>query len=302
MNAILDKLKKSSTIKIAQVLDQSDVLSDKQCLQTPVPFINVALGGDFEGGIRSGVTTFAGPSKHFKTLFALVVAAAFLHKYKDGVVLFYDSEFGTPQGYFENLDIPMDRVFHTPITDIEELKSDLMNQLAGLKKKDKVFIIIDSIGNLASKKEVDDALDGKVVADMTRARAIKSLFRMITPHLTLKDIPLIVINHTYKTLEMYSKDVVSGGCVVAGTLIQTNDGLKAIEDFVVGDEVVTIYGPRKVTNVWNPDTLAEGTPDTFEIVFEDGYKVVCSDEHKFLIDGHWVEAKNLTTDMDVSVV
>jgi hypothetical protein len=34
---------------------------------------------------------------------------------------------------------------------------------------------------------------------------------MVTPHLTIKDIPMITINHTYKTMEMFSKDVVSGG-------------------------------------------------------------------------------------------
>jgi len=54
-------------------------------------------------------------------------------------------------------------------------------------------------------------LDGKSVADMTRAKQIKSLFRMITPHLSLKDIPMIVVNHTYKTMELYAKDVVGGG-------------------------------------------------------------------------------------------
>jgi len=73
------------------------------------------------------------------------------------------------------------------------------------------MIIIDSIGNLASKKEVEDAIEGKSVADMTRAKQLKSLFRMITPHLSLKDIPMVVINHTYKTMELYAKDVVGGG-------------------------------------------------------------------------------------------
>jgi hypothetical protein len=34
---------------------------------------------------------------------------------------------------------------------------------------------------------------------------------MVTPHLSLKDIPMIVVNHTYKTMELYSKDVVGGG-------------------------------------------------------------------------------------------
>jgi hypothetical protein len=46
---------------------------------------------------------------------------------------------------------------------------------------------------------------------MTRAKAVKSLFRMVTPHLTLKDIPMIVVNHTYKEIGLYPKDIVGGG-------------------------------------------------------------------------------------------
>jgi hypothetical protein len=73
------------------------------------------------------------------------------------------------------------------------------------------MIIIDSIGNLASKKETDDAIEGKTVADMSRAKAIKSLFRIVTAKLTLKDIPMVVINHTYKEIGMFPKDIVGGG-------------------------------------------------------------------------------------------
>ena len=173
--------------------------------------INVALSGSVDGGITPGLTMLAGPSKHFKTGFALLLASAFLKKYTDGIVLFYDSEFGTPQGYFKTFNIPFDSVVHTPITDIEELKFDIMQQMKNIERGDKVMIIIDSIGNLASKKEVDDALDGKSVADMSRAKQLKSLFRMITPHLSLKDIPMVVINHTYKEIGLYPKDIVGGG-------------------------------------------------------------------------------------------
>jgi len=87
----------------------------------------------------------------------------------------------------------------------------MVNQLKEIKKEDHVIIVIDSIGNVASSKELDDAFEGKSVADMTRAKALKSLFRMITGQLSIKDIPLITINHTYDTMEMYSKQVVSGG-------------------------------------------------------------------------------------------
>ena len=180
-------------------------------IPTSVPMINVALSGSVDGGITPGLTMLAGPSKHFKTGFALLLASAFMKKYTDGIVLFYDSEFGTPQSYFDTFKIPLDSVVHTPITDIEELKFDIMQQMKELKREDHVMIIIDSIGNLASKKEVDDALDGKSAADMTRAKQLKSLFRMITPHLSLKDIPMVVINHTYKEIGLYPKDIVGGG-------------------------------------------------------------------------------------------
>jgi RecA/RadA recombinase len=154
---------------------------------------------------------WAGPSKHFKTAFSLLMAKSYLDKYEDAALLFYDSEFGTPQSYFDSFGIDTDRVLHTPLTDIEQLKTDVMKQLSEVDRGEHLIIVIDSIGNLASKKEVEDALDGKSVADMTRAKQIKSLFRMITPHLSLKDIPMIVVNHTYKTMELYAKDVVGGG-------------------------------------------------------------------------------------------
>jgi len=46
---------------------------------------------------------------------------------------------------------------------------------------------------------------------MTRAKQIKSLFRMVTPHLTLKDIPMVVVNHTYMEIGMFPKAIVGGG-------------------------------------------------------------------------------------------
>ena len=209
--SLRDKLIKNSSIALTDTLENSKIFTKKDMIPTSVPMINVALSGSVDGGITPGLTMLAGPSKHFKTGFALLLASSFLKKYTDGIVLFYDSEFGTPQSYFQTFKIPFDAVVHTPITDIEELKFDIMKQMKELGRNDHVMIVIDSIGNLASKKEVDDALDGKSVADMSRAKQLKSLFRMITPHLSLKDIPMVVINHTYKEIGLYPKDIVGGG-------------------------------------------------------------------------------------------
>jgi len=125
--------------------------------------------------------------------------------------LFYDSEFGSPQAYFKQFGIDTDRVLHTPIANVEELKFDIVAQLEAIDKKDDVIIVIDSIGNLASKKELEDAMNEKSVADMSRAKSLKGLFRMVTPYLAMKSIPLLAINHTYKEIGLFPKDIVSGG-------------------------------------------------------------------------------------------
>lgn len=209
--SLMEKLKKNSTSKMSSVLADSEFFNDKDTITTKIPIINVALSGKLDGGFQPGLTMFAGPSKHFKTAFSLLMAKSYMDKYDDAVLLFYDSEFGTPQAYFTSFGIDMNRVFHTPITDVEQLKFDISSQLNDIKRGDHVIIVVDSVGNLASKKEVEDALNEKSVADMSRAKALKSLFRIVTPHLTMKNLPMVVVNHTYKEIALFPKDIVGGG-------------------------------------------------------------------------------------------
>ena len=207
----MDKLKKNSKLKHTDVLSESKFFNEKDFTPTDVPMINVALSGSVDGGLSSGLIVLAGPSKHFKTSFALLMASAYLKKHKDAVMLFYDSEFGSPQAYFKQFDIDTSRVLHTPITNVEELKFDLIGQLDNLDRKDNVIVVIDSIGNLASKKEMEDTMNEKSVADMSRAKALKGLFRMTTPYLAMKNIPLLAVNHTYMEIGLFPKAIVGGG-------------------------------------------------------------------------------------------
>lgn len=209
--SIMDKLKKNSKIKTTEVLSKSKFFTEKDMTPTNVPMVNVALSGSVDGGVTPGLTVLAGPSKHFKTSFALLMAGAYLEKHPDAIMLFYDSEFGSPQSYFEQFGIDTSRILHTPIVNVEELKFDIIAQLEEIDREDHVIIVIDSIGNLASKKELDDAINEKSVADMSRAKALKGLFRMVTPYLTMKSIPMLAINHTYKEIGLFPKDIVGGG-------------------------------------------------------------------------------------------
>ncbi len=209
--SVIEKLKKNTTIPQSSILSKSKLFNDKDVVPTPVPMINVALSGDLEGGLTPGITEIAGPSKYFKSNFGLLLAMSYLEKYEDAAVLFYDSEFGTPKSYIESFGVDQDRVFHSPITDVEIMKIDIMKQLKEINKGERVLVLLDSLGQLASRKEVEDAEEGVVKSDMSRAKAIKSMFRMITPHFRLKDIPMIVINHTYKEIGLYPKDIAGGG-------------------------------------------------------------------------------------------
>jgi len=285
--SILDKIKKNSSIKESAILAKSKFFLDKDMISTSVPIINVALSGKIDGGLTPGLTMWAGPSKHFKTAFSLLMAKSYLDKYPEAALLFYDSEFGTPQSYFDSFGIDTNRVLHTPLTDIEQLKFDVMQQLKDLDRSDKLIIIIDSIGNLASKKEVDDALEGKSVGDMTRAKQIKSLFRMVTPHLSMKDIPMVVVNHTYKTMELYSKDVVGGG---------TGSYYSADNIFIIGrqqeKEGTEVIGYNFIINVEKSRYVKEKSKIPVSVSFDGGISKWSGLLDLALESGHVIKPSN----------
>lgn len=285
--SLLDKIKNNSTIKNSAILSISKFFTQKDMIPTSIPMINVALSGKLNGGFTPGITMFAGPSKHFKTAFSLLMAKSYLEKYPESVIIFYDSEFGTPQSYFNTFDIDTNRVLHTPLTNIEELKFDIMKQLEGIERNERVMIIIDSIGNLASKKEVEDALDGKSVADMSRAKQVKSLFRMVTPHLNLKDIPMVVVNHTYKEIGMFPKDIVGGG---------TGSYYSADNIFIIGrqqeKEGTEIVGYNFIINVEKSRNVREKSKIPVCVLFEGGISKWSGLLENALESGHVIKPTN----------
>lgn len=288
-------MKESKNPYICKIME-SEILSRANLVPIDLPALNIALSGDLDGGIGAGVTTIAGKSKHFKSLFVLEIARSFLESDPEAEVAFFDSEFGTPPSYFEKFGDMRDRVYHIPVKTVEDVRFQ-MTQLIDMKEKtdNKILIMLDSIGGLASEKEVEDALNNKSSVDMTRAKHIKSFFRIVTPEIKIKDIPLVVINHTYQTLERFSQEVMSGGCLLAGNEIIMADGSnRTIEEIKLGEVVMTFEGDGIVSHIWNPDTLEDGEPECFEIEFEDGHIVTCSKDHKFLkLDGGWITAEEI---------
>ena len=265
MNSLMQKILKNSPTKYTSVLSESTAFNDKEVVSTDIPIINVAFSGDLDGGLLSGLTLLAGPSKTFKTNVALVCVKAYLNKHPDAVCVLYDSEGGVTPDYLKSQGVDPSRVVHIPVDHLEMLKFDIVKQLKDLERGDKVIFVIDSIGNTASLKELQDALDEKSVADMQRAKVIKSLFRMVTPSLVNKDIPCIAVCHTYETMEMFSKAVISGG---TGLIYSANQA------FIIGksqekdkDELV---GWNFTLNVEKSRFVKEKSKMKFRVLYNSG--------------------------------
>jgi RecA/RadA recombinase len=213
--SLLEKLSKTgSRAGGSAVLSESSFFNQKDLIPTGIPIINMAFSGELFGGFTTGLTILAGESKTFKSCLTLYALKAFQDKYKDGVCLFYDCEYGITPQYLKSFGIDATRILHIPIEHVEHLKFDMAKKLENITRKDNIFIMVDSLGNLASKKEVEDAENEKSVADMSRAKAIRSFFRITTPHIAQKNIPCFVINHVYKEQGLFPKTIIPGGSAV----------------------------------------------------------------------------------------
>lgn len=211
MSDLLNRLIKASPNKYTNVLSKSEIFNIKDTVPTNLPILNIALSAKVTGGISGGATIWSGESKTFKTLVSLFCMKAYLEKYEEAVAMIFDSEGGITPEYLTSIGIDTSRVIHIPIEHLEMLKFDMVKALKEIKRGDKVFMMVDSIGMTASLKELEDAENEKSVADMQRAKVIKGLFRMVTPMLNARDIPAHFIAHVYKEMSLYPKTIVSGG-------------------------------------------------------------------------------------------
>lgn len=246
-NKLASKLLKNTTIKNTALFSE-DEFKDWTYVPTPIYLLNLALSGKFDGGITGGCTVVSGESRTFKTMLGLIMLRSYLDNNEEAVGLIYDNEFSIRQNYLKSLGLDKyeDRIVHSYFENIEQLKIDIVNQMKDIEKGDKVFILIDSLGASASLKEIEDAENGKIVADMQRAKGIKSFFRIITPMVNIRDIPLITINHVYKTMELYGKTIISGG---SGVLLSANQAIvmtkrNSKEEDNATDFVMNIYKSR----------------------------------------------------------
>jgi len=206
--SLYQRAKKSTIIN-------SKYYNDNEVIPFDAPILNLACNGSLHGGLPAGILMIAAPPKHFKSSLMIQAMQGFQKKYskEENLIIFYDSEFGTPDEYFvtAGVDVSLEKFDRRPVLSVEEFRSDIANLLEGIEQGDRILICLDSLGMLPSSKEIKDAKEESEKADMTRAKVIKSVFRIVNPQLSLKGIPMIVINHTYQTMDMYPEEVAGGG-------------------------------------------------------------------------------------------
>lgn len=265
MASLMDKLKKAGSVSASSILSKSIYFTSNENIHTDLPILNAAFSGDIDGGLTSGVTVFAGPSKCYKSMLSLYAMKAYMDKYEDAISLFYDSEFGIPVGYMEAMGIDCSRIIHIPVTNLEDMKFDMVQRLEQVERGDHVFIMVDSIGNLASKREYENAINENTAKDMSRAQEIKSFFRIVTPHITMKNLCCIFIAHTYQEMGLYPKQIVSGG---TGVMYSANTV------FIISKsqekQGTDIVGYNFTINIEKSRFVKEKAKLTFQVLYESG--------------------------------
>lgn len=153
---------------------------------------------------------------HHNTYYALAVVKNFLETNPEGYCLYFDTESAITKSLLLSRGIDLSRVVVLNVVTVEEFRTKALKAVDIYLKKDEsdrkpCMFVLDSLGMLSTTKEISDTLAEKDTRDMTKAQVIKGAFRMLTLKLGQANIPMIVTNHVYDSMSMYSPKEISGG-------------------------------------------------------------------------------------------
>lgn len=179
---------------------------------------NALLGGSIYRGLPSNkITAIAGETATGKTYFALGICKNFLDMYKDGGVIYFESESALTKDMITSRGIDDKRIVIMPVTTVQEFRHQVIKILDRYLEQDEekrhpLFFVLDSLGMLSTTKEMADTAEGKETRDMTRAQVVKAAFRVLTLKLAKAKVPLIMTNHTYAVIgSMFPVQEMGGG-------------------------------------------------------------------------------------------
>lgn len=220
----------------------ADIKENETFVDTGSHIFNALVSGSLYGGVSGNkITAIAGESSTGKTFFALSVVRNFLNNNPTGNCFYFDTESAITKSLLESRGIDTTRVAVVNVVTIEEFRSTALKAVdMYLKQKEKepLIFVLDSLGMLSSSKEIADTLDDKETRDMTKPQLIKGAFRMLTLKLGQANIPMIVTNHTYATMSIYTPQEMSGGSglkFAASTIIMLHKSKEKDGKEVIGN-------------------------------------------------------------------
>ncbi len=214
VNSLVKQLLKESDNDLASVVSSGIVGDCSTYISTGSYSLNALLSGSMYGGVPSNkITCLAGQESVGKTFFALSIAKNFLEENKENVIVYFESEGALTTNMITERGLDPDRFIVLPVATVEEFRTQCIKMVDGLDKDTKVMMFLDSLGNLSTRKEMEDSASGSDKRDMTRAPVVRGTFRTIALKLATKNIPLIITNHTYEKVGAYvpTQEISGGG-------------------------------------------------------------------------------------------
>ena len=214
VGTILDNISKTIPIQIEKEI------KERKFLSTGVYLLDACLSGKLLGGgiSTNRISCVAGESGAGKSFICYSVAK---NAQKQGYsVIYIDTEQSIDLEDLPNygIDNSLEKfrlIRSNKVEDVNMLLTQLLDDLKDQKiagyELPKLLIVLDSLGQMASNKEKEDLLAGNIKQDMTKAKALGSMFRSINTDLGFLDIPLLVANQTYMTMDMFSQEKLRGG-------------------------------------------------------------------------------------------
>jgi RecA/RadA recombinase len=251
-NDLVEKIKDDDTHIVADGLGSAEFSG---YIDTGSFILNAVLSGSIYGGVANNkVTAFAGEQATGKTFFAMGVVQQFLLDNPDGGVIYFDTEAAVTRDMMASRGIDTTRVVVSEPDTIQKFRHvclNIIDKYTDTPEKDRkpMLMVLDSLGQLSSSKEMEDTADGKDTRDMTKAQLIKATFRVINLKLAKIGVPLIVTNHVYAAVGSYiPTNEIAGGSglkYTASTIAMLGKKKDRDGTDVVGNIIkVTMYKSR----------------------------------------------------------
>lgn len=269
----------SKVSELGSILTENKFSKIDEYIPTGNYVLNAQLSGSLFGGIpNTRSVALSGESGVGKSFLCLNIAR---EAQKMGYYIIYcDSESAIDEDIARKFGLDPEKIRYQPVNTIKTLKNFCANLYDQLKeKKDKgydtpkIMMIVDSIGNLATEKERNDALSGSDKKDMTRAGDIRSLFRIITTDLAELKIPLVFTNHSYTSVGAYVPTQImsgGGGAIYAASMILMLSKASLKENNKEAEKAGMTKTGVLVTSKPTKNRFAKPIPVKFHISFYNG--------------------------------